>query len=159
MFGNEENIIGLFKISIKWMKTWVYIQGCLKKPECLPGHHGSVVHWLMQIIKEYDHRDLQKDGHGIWWWQCSSPPGFSQGREEDLSRRLGSQEVLAIRSIAIYQNFLARWHWPFDSSDSLALISSSCNLLEAVRHPTQAGLLGVNALITQPFNNLVPCAH
>lgn len=83
-------------------------------------------------------------GHGIRWWQCSSSPGFSHGREEDLGRRLGRQEFLALRLVETYQYFLAGCHRPFDTSDVLALTSSSLsNLLSVVRLPTQAGLLGV----------------
>lgn len=144
------------------MKTRIYAQGHLKELEWLPGNHGSIVPWWIQMkeknMSEKGHwlviETWKESRHGIGWWQCLSFPGFSGGKGADLGRRfgvflnlLGSQGVAVIKWIWVYQSFLAGCYWQFDSSDFLALTSSLSNLLSMIRLPTQTGLLRVNALI------------
>lgn len=90
----------------------------------------------------------RNDGH-----VCPSP-GFGQERKEDLVERcrvflnlLGSQGTPVIRWVC--QFFLAGCPWPFDSSDPVALTSSSISsLLNMSMLPIRK--VGVNAFFIQP---------
>lgn len=142
----------------------MYTQGrACKKHEWLPGHHGWIIPWPTQMKDCVPQKGpwlvtgawKRNDGH-----VCPSP-GFGQEREEDLVERcrvflnlLGSQGTPVIRWVC--QFFLAGCPWPFDSSDPVALTSSSISsLLNMSMLPIRK--VGVNAFFIQPVNHLVPC--